>query len=1712
MRLRRRTSRSRHPAVASGVAALSLLSLILPLGSVAALTAGAVVKYAGLAHNCLAGVISEEAARYLGTPVRVGRVTLSRGGATAEDIHIGDPQLVSRGMPHPDLIRVSKLVCPFPGDLFARLQRSERHLIERVEVTGGHVSIARDRHGRWNFAPLLKPSKGPPGRAWIGEVRVRDVTVRYTDAALPKAEGRADRPVVVRAARAGGSVFLANGGRTSWTARLDLGSGAGELWSTGRYEATGGAWHCVVGGRSVRWPEAADRFLPPGIVPRGTRATGAITIIGKERSNRAAIERSRRSASAPLQMAASVSFDEGHVSVPWLRSPINVDAAHAVLNGGTVAVAASCAVRRAKVAARAVVNYLGAPTYRIEARVAAPDIRTALREVPVLDTYLRSADGLRGDGEAFARVSGRGSRALITANGSFRVLGRGPGGLVVNTPSRVLVSALGPLTAPWVRVGADVPFARVRGVPLYNTVAGVLVSNGKLYAGASARGLGGRIAASGQMALDGTQAFHADAAVRDVSVADLVQRTKDVAGPDSPLSKRLKSPNPEKLSGLASADLSIEGDAADRLRLAKWNIQVLGINIDTVDLDAGEMEGHIRGDQAVIERVRFSRGAAEATASGTVRLDNWTGHIEVEGDGWSLGEILRWAGVEPETRLAGRVSLRNGVISGDLRRPDLRGTIYGSGIEAGSYRVDYAIAAVEGTPDNVILDGEAVRVPSVATVNGFIRRPFTPQPWLALSLSGHEVDLADIAMMADGPASLAGLASAQAYIGGPITDPEVSEFSIESERVWLGDVMMEGVRGTGSARMASGKPAIELSDVSMSLGSGRVSGSAQYVAGTFDATARMDAVPVEALGDLTSAYAELKGNLDAEATLSGWTDEDGQMRLKGSALLRSSGLTVNGEDLGDLAGRAILDGDSVQGHPIADAGPSFRWGHDGSGLAVEAFRYDLNSRQFELSGAAQGLQIDALRRAAARSPALTSGAGGDRVLQVLEALTPVRGSFDLAGRIAGTPDDWLAHARFDGAGLSVERLRADAFTGLVEATNEQIKVRDIEFRSGEALVSGEAQMRIGEEVRGSLSAQNLDLALLAQWFPPEHPIHRLSGTLDTISAEIGGNPEAPLISVSMGARDVAVKSQGSASTAPPLVAPAIRLSSATVREGLLSLDDLAITLSAGRSSQAETAVRPLEIHVSGEVPFTWKAPYIADDARGEMVVRLPETDLKSVQALMAGASVDMSGALAAEIRIGATRADLNRISEGDAASVADTLDVSGSAWIKADQVRAFRMRTVLGDVDLRASIEQGKIALGSGSGDGPAARVFTLDSGGSKRTEAGSISISGRLPVSAPASAGDRIVVRVPRLTFDEAPFPGFTTGRAAGVLTGIGTASDPATSREAEIVVSGSMLQPRIAGSARLEKLAIRLPVTEATPRVARAIPAINPTFDLNVHVAGDAMVRSNQLNVNMESPAGRPIRISGSLGEPRVAGVLAVKGGTLTFPTARFTIRRGGTVTLRYPAAGALGFDDAGLDVAVDVTAQTRMSAESVTGQTKRYLLTVDARGPLLEQPRNALEGGGSKLKLTYRSDPPDLALSQEGLARRITALLGGQDALNAVFSRQGDAGSVLVGKVVDYLGGALMPDLVDQSGVGRALGLSELNVDYSRAGAFVLRLSRDLHGPFEVGFWKHISGSRSTLSDQGDWELRLSARLVNRFRLSWTLDDQRTNVYRLEGVYSF
>ena len=102
--------------------------------------------------------------------------------------------------------------------------------------------------------------------------------------------------------------------------------------------------------------------------------------------------------------------------------------------------------------------------------------------------------------------------------------------------------------------------------------------------------------------------------------------------------------------------------------------------------------------------------------------------------------------------------------------------------------------------------------------------------------------------------------------------------------------------------------------------------------------------------------------------------------------------------------------------------------------------------------------------------------------------------------------------------------------------------------------------------------------------------------------------------------------------------------------------------------------------------------------------------------------------------------------------------------------------------------------------------------------------------------------------------------------------------------------------------------------------------------------------------------------------------------------------------------------------------------------------------------------------------------------------------------------------FVSDVFLPELFDQSEIGRLLGLEDFEIETSSLNAFSLRLTRQLFGPVYLSYWRRLSGvSQGTVGEFGDWELRFSYRLPRNLQLSYTINEQRQNAVLFE-VFRF
>ncbi len=671
---------------------------------------------------------------------------------------------------------------------------------------------------------------------------------------------------------------------------------------------------------------------------------------------------------------------------------------------------------------------------------------------------------------------------------------------------------------------------------------------------------------------------------------------------------------------------------------------------------------------------------------------------------------------------------------------------------------------------------------------------------------------------------------------------------------------------------------------------------------------------------------------------------------------------------------------------------------------------------------------------------------------------------------------------------------------------------------------------------------------LRQGLPDRPMLEGLEGTAGKVTVKSSGNPSAPDLTVIADLSKASWKDpDGQVLNGRPIVFDRIVASPVTIGGGRIRASD--ITFTVADPSQARLAAAqpgpqtasaqtsgakpvkknevsnpgllatapqfsppgPYEAHLKDiSLPFSWAALGLKVDEPAAFKLSIDNQGLGIISAFTSSAPRVVNGSLTADLQFSGPLRNLYSRENPDELAVEQRSSLQGSLSINAPRIRFSGANTEIRDLKAAAAL----------TGDLVKITEFTARTQvvGPRVTSKPSepISITGVLPIDGSSGTGEGLSIWAPKLLVGEAPIPGVGSGAFAAELS---THSQRSTTGS-PLTVTGSLFRPAIKGTVFIGRSDLKLPDSfQSKKQVDIDLPFL-PTFDLKFVAEDNVRVQTAQLNAFVKTPESAPIELAGPITDPRLNGTLVVDRGTLTFPTARFTIQKGGQVAIKYPSRPSGGLLEKELEIDVNMTASTRMTATSINGVRRRYNITVEAKGPI-NSPAAPTIGGtegirtasARGLKLAFRSDPPDLALSSDDLQRRVTGLLGGQGAIEELFSRNPNYGRVFGEQFTDILSANLLPELFDRSGIARVLGFDELAFEYSRLDAFSFRVSRPLFGPLSVSYWRRLSGANlAATPDYAAWEFKLSYRLRSNLQFSYSIDEQRTNAYLLEGVFRF
>ncbi|MCX6359597.1 MAG: translocation/assembly module TamB domain-containing protein [Armatimonadetes bacterium] len=1632
----------------------------------------------------LPAVLSTEATRLLKREVRIGTIRIASGSIVATDVSVGGRMGVGEG----DLARAPRVEATLNTAVLTGRKPGDPPVLTRLKVYRPVGRITRDARGQWSIADLIHPRKpGQPSQAF-GVIEVVDGRAHYSDEVLRGRSSASPGRFSATVEHVTGSLAMDPDGGLTWSCTADESAGRVRgLRVTGTYERETRTLGLAVGVERARpgalvapWIPARYRLVEP-------TADGTVSIVWRFGKGGGATWDAAGDVAAPSvtvpQLAEPVRSVRGHVA--WRRGRVDAD-----LTGS----AAGSPVRFAGALVRGDAWLIDGT---LSGRGLRPDrVWRALRrgEVPPL---LRRIDAA-ADGAM--RLRGRLSAPYVQAAGRAELSAAPSEAGAPAGRAGVRYRVWGLWGNPSAALRAYAPTATLSGVEVRGLHGSADLADGLATVRLEGRAAGGAVTVEAQgRPFAPRRPYRAVARVRHLRLASAPW-------------KRLGAPRADQADGSLDLDVSAWTDRGDRrpdarvaLRLSepRWG----GRSADRVQIDAV-----LRGDALNLRRAELKSPAGAVRLWGSADLHDRSLNLSAEADGVSLPRLRDLiaetpaapADAAPEDGLRGRLTVRDAQITGSVDDPRIVATVRGFGVGWGQ-QTGRLTASLSGGLDRIDIDGVATRQTAEAAVSGAILRPLSGEPLVKMIATVRDLELDDLMPAGSDSAEITGAADALLSLTGPLKRPTLTVEEATMERLAVGEVDLTQLRAGGIVCWTDHGPTLEVTDARAHLAGGLVAGDARLDADG-NAAMRLSAsdLSLASLGRSFEAMVALTGRGDV--TVSGSARlADGRLQdLAGRADLGTRGLTVNGHVFGEASANLALQRGRIVAVPGADGSAPVQIGEPGREVALQSLIYDTAAGSLLAVGEARGLPAELLQGAALESPWVAERLGSS-----LEAISPgnarleggLSGSFSLSGALDGLSGQLTIASRdlrLNGKPIDLFETSAEWSAGRVALRKAGLEVGSMRFRATGAYAPG-------QRPTGEVSLRNLSAEMVQGYFPEMEGLKGLRGSVDSLLVTSRQTiPGAPA-RVSGAALLTGLGAQGS-----DAAIPRIEITGVELTQTKLNVGDVAIHLL--EPKRGPMAAAPV-VHATGGVAFRAQTPFIDETSLVRADVSLSEQSLETLQGLMPNAGLDMKGSIGGSLAFSGALGDLldlpRAVRQGGAP------DLTGSITLRAERLGAGLARTRLEDVAARIQLTGGSLWVAPADGKAVAANLVDAVRG---RKEP--LIVAGELPLSLGRKVRTPLRITSQRPSFVESPLPILKSGRAEGWLAG----SDPnkpiaSAPPGLDIVVSGSLFDPRVSGDIRLRRTAVRLPDALPEFRTDRPVPAINPIFDVRIHAEERVAVAASTLAASVRTAPSRPIRIGGDLGAPKVIGDLVVEGGSLTFPTARFALQPGGLVSMRYPNYTGTATGDGSFGLTVAATATSRITAVSVTGNTTRYTITVDARGslfgdtPLTVGGADAAAGVDKGLRLTFRSEPADLALSQAGLQKRVLGLVGGQSALEGLFAGGGGVGRVLGRQFTDFVSSSVLPDLLERSGLMSALGFYDLSLDYGKTEALAVRVSRNLSGPYDLTYWQRLSDAAAeSTAASGAWELKLSRRFGRDLRLSWTTNEQRTNEYLLEGVFRF
>lgn len=1078
-----------------------------------------------------------------------------------------------------------------------------------------------------------------------------------------------------------------------------------------------------------------------------------------------------------------------------------------------------------------------------------------------------------------------------------------------------------------------------------------------------------------------------------------------------------------------------------------------------------------------------------------------------------------------------------------------------------------------------------------------------PRPHPALTLAAARVRRAGARLVRDSgrpaPRVVEGVSGvvtdAYLQIRGPLNRLQITGQATAGPSL-IGDYPLDG----GSIRFAYDDGRVVVPSFRIAASAGTLTGSGVLGRdGTIRGNFRAPNLDVARVSYLTDKYAALGGEVSINGVISGSIK-----RPTVTVDVAPSTLNIAGAPLKGFSVQGLRYTGGEGGTGVLTL-PSLSFQQDNSTVRLENVRYDIATRSIRAEAAVDAGDLGGLLDTLRRSGLSATPAGAAFLRSLNQLPSPISGHFSVNrlavdGRMVGQEFQVTsAVAEIGAKDLRVGEIRADTVTARATMAGNLIRLENFVISSPGAILRAQGTYDLNGNINAVLESNEADLDILrafAQFrgFP-------LRGKVD-ISVTAQGPRNAPTITASLLGRNILVETQPSAQKRPDVdevlgAAPSAAAAETAVaksagperRPFVLSLLRAEGQLVQEPGGEATLVVREAlatrgeaEVRVAGNIPLALAGsnPGLADRPIS-LRATVPRLNLAAFADLLSSAEAQAStvegkapappapsvgGTLEANIALGGTLRQ---------PVLSGGLTITDASYTlprgKGDRTDRFNPITDA-DVNLvlsgsRIDFETFKVSLGAPNGGRRAHGALTV--GGSVTVD-NLAELQNLLKAKPPVAADGQGVV-------SRRDAPAFTSTGIRGTvdLTAtldnlepigenlLGLGEGFRSRLNGVITAKGPLLTPLIETAPgkpiEVAGAELRLPDREPTSgEQVREAPSFNPRFNMALSIPGKAAVASRGVfrfeangSASVRGPMYRPDvpseRGAGWGFAPDVRAELTTVGGYFQFPTARFSVQRGGIIRLRFDP----GRPESGVSV-TDVIARARIYVQDAaalaryapgnrgsfgsarnqgalgTAQTPGiapaagYDITVTLNGPLdifqSDTGPSGPNGGRSRSGRPEFSSNPPLEESQ------IIALLGSQQQID--LASQGRVEEAAQGLINQALVSGFLPRYLAPltEGLRGSLGLESFSVSYNPDAPIQVFLQKRLPDPFDrflVDFSRSFSTQRNQVGQQLPYLfsfsydlylLRPSDRIQPRIRAGFSSDEQRTVTYFLRGTITY